>query len=186
MLTLSEILISRPSCSQCKNNMFYSNAIPQRHKNAMLNSGDYYCDAGKKIVKFKKREVGNTVPTWCPIRKNPAILRIYSYVDSGFNIFINSLLNDSGSPTSPSEQDYIMRYEGTTNIFAIDFIQYTAEEPLEDLLGTKVLGNDVIEIDDGLVPYCFHILPGGTFVKAISFNGEKVRNNKFNAQVILP
>lgn len=75
------------------------------------------------------------------------------------------------------EYQYAMRYEGVSKLTARELESLESSGTLEQLLGTPVTAEEIIEIDDGLTPYFFYVQNAYT-VWCIPFDGEKARQNK--------
>ena len=60
---------------------------------------------------------------------------------------------------------------------AVQFQKGLSETDAQELLKVPVHWDEVIEIDDGLTPYCFHIPNGGGRPRLIYFKGERAREN---------
>ena len=167
--------VHKPRCSDCPFLMRYSDSVPQKVKGVFLKYGYRYCTGGKRIREFKPRDPKVYIPSWCPRKKAPAELRIYCYKDDKAQ-FLQFLLGSDGIFHGPFEFDYAVRYEGHTELSASLFQEMTDGQSPSEILGIKVHGKEVIEIDDGIVPYYFYL--GESFiVRSISFDGEKARKN---------
>lgn len=70
-----------------------------------------------------------------------------------------------------------MRYEGSVAMTARDFFEQAQAQPIADILGFQVKIGEVIEIDDGLVPYYFHVCEYGIDVFTY-FDRDRARKNK--------
>ena len=81
----------------------------------------------------------------------------------------------------PVTREYAVRYEGSTTLTARDFYEQIQQQFIEDILGFQVRNGEVIEIDDGLVPYYFHVCEYGTDVLT-HFDRDKARKNKLEKE----
>ena len=157
----------------------YSGSAPMKIKGVSLKPGYRYCTGGKRTRQFQRRDPKVYVPSWCPLRNSPAILRIYCYKSSK-RALLRLLLKLDGVDYTPRAYDYAMRYEGSTTLTARNLEGWKGDETLEQLLGIAVYLDEIVEIDDGLTPYFFY----SRFVRdaftlcCIPFDGEQARQNK--------
>lgn len=86
-----------------------------------------------------------------------------------------------GKDFPPSETDYAMRYEGTSPLTAVQFQRELGTADVQELLKVEVRQDEVIEIDDGLTPYCFHLPIDGGRPELILFNGKRARINRLES-----
>lgn len=70
-----------------------------------------------------------------------------------------------------------MRYEGTTDLTASQFQRELRERSVHEILGIVVHTEEVVEIDDGLNPYCFYFSGERFMPYVIYFKGERAREN---------
>ena len=70
-----------------------------------------------------------------------------------------------------------MRYEGSTTLTARDFYKEIQRQHIDDVLGFHVKNGEVVEIDDGLVPYYFHVCGYSADVFTY-FDRDMARKNK--------
>lgn len=148
--------IHKPRCVNCPHYGCHSGPAAQKVKGAFLRVGSRYCSGGKRIRVFKSSDPKVYVPSWCPRQKSPAELRVYCYKDTD-SWYLRQLLEQDGIRSAPSGYKYAVRYEGSTALTARDFYEQIQRQPIADILGLKVLFGEVVEIDDGLVPYYFHV-----------------------------
>ena len=151
---MAKISIHKPRCSSCPYYGIHSEPVPKKVKGAFLQVGCRYCSCGKKIRVFKSSDPKVYPPSWCPRRKEPAEVRIYCYKDINA-WYLNLLFEQDGTHRSPHGYEYAVRYEYTTELTAKGFYELTEQKLISDILGFPVRTNEVIEIDDGLKPYCF-------------------------------
>ena len=90
---------------------------------------------------------------------------------------MREMFRQEGKKFPPSDTDYAMRYEGVSPLTAVQFQKGLSETDAQELLKVPVHWDEVIEIDDGLTPYCFHIPNGGGRPRLIYFKGERAREN---------
>lgn len=148
----------------------------EKIKGIFLKPGCRYCTGGKRPRQFKGRDPKTYVPSWCPLQKSPPILRIYHYKNSQ-TALLRLLFDRDNIEHNPSEYQYAMRYEGVSKLTAWELESWESSGTLEQLLGTPVTAEEIIEIDDGLTPYFFYVQNAYT-VWCIPFDGEKARQNK--------
>lgn len=173
---MTKMPIRKPRCQDCPHYGVQSGPYAQKVKGAYLQVGSRYCSGGKRIKVFKPRDPKTQIPTWCPRRKSPAELRIYCYKDSN-TWYLHHLMESRGIQSSPSGFEYAVRYEGTVESTAREFYEQLQQKLVSDILGFHVGTNEIIEIDDGLVPYYFHISDYGANVLTY-FNRDTARKNK--------
>lgn len=168
--------VCKPRCTgrECYHN--YNGLVPQKIKGIFLKPGCRYCTGGKRTRQFKGRDPKTYVPSWCPLQNSPPILRIYHYKNSQ-TALLRLLLDRDNVEHNPSEYQYAMRYEGVSKLTARELESWESSGTLEQLLGTPVTAEEIIEIDDGLTPYFFYVQNAYT-VWCIPFDGEKARQNK--------
>ena len=168
--------VCKPRCTgrECYHN--YNGLVPQKIKGIFLKPGCRYCTGGKRTRQFKGRDPKTYVPSWCPLQKSLPILRIYHYKNIQ-TALLRLLLDRDNVEHNPSEYQYAMRYEGVSKLTARELESWESSGTLEQLLGTSVTAEEIIEIDDGLTPYFFYVQNAYT-VWCIPFDGEKARQNK--------
>lgn len=171
-----ETKVRQPRCAGRECFQTYSGSIPKKIKGVFLKPGCRYCTGGKRTRQFQGRDPKVYVPSWCPLKKSPATLRIYCYKSSQ-TAFLRLLLKQDGVDYTPGAYDYAMRYEGSTTLTALNLEDWEGSETLERFLGTPVHSEEIVEIDDGLTPYFFYVRD--TFALCcIPFDGEKARQNR--------
>lgn len=171
-----KVKVTQPRCTGRDCYEYFSGPIAKKVKGAFLKPGYRYCTGGKRIRQFKSRDPKVTVPSWCPIRKSPAIIRIYCYKNSQAAL-LRLLIQSDKNPRTPMGHEYAMRYEGTISRAARELDNWEGSGSLEQFLGIPVHAEEIVEIDDGLNSYYFYIQNIFT-VYCISFDGEKARQNK--------
>ena len=160
---MAKSLIRKPRCAECPHCNYHSGPVAQKVKGAFLKVGSRYCTGGGKIKVFKRSDPKVYVPSWCPRQKSPADLRIYCYKDST-TWYLRYLLDRDGVAHVPSGYEYALRYEGSTELTARDFEALLQEKSVWDILDFEVRKDEVIEIDDGLIPYYFYVREYGVDV----------------------
>ena len=173
-----KISIHKPRCATCPYYEIHSEPVPRKVRGAFLQVGCRYCSGGKKIRVFKRSDPKVYVPSWCPRRKEPAEMRIYCYKDTNA-WFLNFLLEQDGVRRFPSGHEYAVRHKCSTELTAKGFYELTEQKLVDDILGFPVSNNEVIEIDDGLRPYCFVVHEYGVELLAY-FDRDSARKNKLD------
>lgn len=168
--------IRRPQCANCPHLGYHDGLVAPKIKGAFSTAGSRYCSGGKRIRVFKSSDPKVYVPAWCPCRKSPAELRVYCYKDN-ISWYLRYLLEQDGIHSTPSGYEYAVRYEGSTTLTARDFYEQTSQRPITDILGFQIKSGEVIEIDDGLAPYYFHVREYGAEVFTY-FDRDRARKNK--------
>ena len=125
---------------------------------------------------FKSSDPKVYVPSWCPRRKEPAELRVYCYKDTN-SWYLRQLLEQDGIHSTPSGYEYAVRYEGSTTLTARGFYEEIQSRLIDDVLGFHVKIDEVIEIDDGLISYYFHVRGYGADILTY-FDRDWARKNK--------
>lgn len=169
--------IYRFPCSECPDCFTYREAVPKKVPGAFLQFGERYCRGGKRIRGFKPRDPKVYPPSWCPKLKNPAEYRIYTYKDAD-TWYLHYLLKTQGLLDTPCGHEFAVRVDGHTALTARDFWNGVEFKSASEVLGTPVHDGEVVEIDDGLRPRCFHVEDGE--VKVLSyFQCDKARGNQY-------
>ena len=144
---------------------------------ANLESGQCYCVGKSKPRRIVSRAVRIRVPDWCPRRKFPCELRIYDFKSVNERLMHTFLQCDLGHSTMPEARRYVVAHEGHTDLTPRNFWLACNQTPVEELLGHNVRWYCIVEIDDGLRPYCFYRTEK-RFVPLPYFKPEIARNNK--------
>lgn len=179
---MADVPIRKPRCANCPHYGYHEGPVAQKIKGAFLRVGSRYCSGGKRIRVFKPSDPKVYVPSWCPRRKSPAELRVYCYKDTNA-WYLRYLLERDGFHSPPFGYEYAVRYEGNTTLTARDFHEQLQSHPIADILGFEVKTGEVIEIDDGLVPYYFHACEYGTDTFAY-FDRDRARENKLEQPTV--
>lgn len=176
---MSKVKIYKPKCQGCEHYLLYAESVPKKMAGILLKNGFRYCTGGKRIRQFKSSDPKVYLPSWCPRRKSPAELRIYCFKDTQTE-WMRMLLKSDGVKAAPCGYQYAVRHAGHTPLSAAEFIEQTSERQIKDILDTPVRVDEIIEIDDGIKPYYFH-LTDITAVEVIYFDGDKARQNTLQA-----
>lgn len=175
-----EVKIRKNQCGGRACYLCCEGSTPQKVKGRTLIPGKRYCAGGKGIKTFRSSDPKVRVPSWCPLWKRPSVLRIYCFKNA-FCEMVQFMLQRDGTPCSPNDFDYALRYEGTTELTAAQFQDGLQEKDVYDLLKVHVHENEVVEIDDGLTPYYFYFSPKRWYPYVILFNGERARQNELES-----
>lgn len=168
--------VKRAKCTDCEH-LAYNNSLNARICNGVfLPVGCRYCTGGKRIRVFKPSDPKTFIPQWCPRHKSPPEIRVYCYKDTDA-WYICQLLRGDGIQCPPEGYRYAVRYESHTPMTAQQFFQSTQEQYVDDILGFHVNCDEVIEIDDGIRPFFFHITEHGVDV-LVHFNSKVARKNR--------
>lgn len=138
-----------------------------------------YCEGfkRKKPKRFRSADPVFKIPKWCPKRLSPMICRIYGFADERSE-YMELLTIADFSPKDPYiypiESHYKLRREMPISMNAKQFFQASQCEQLDDLLpdADPSLG-EVIEIDDGLRPYCFYYFGFPQLIPVPVFHAKK-------------
>jgi hypothetical protein len=91
------------------------------------------------------------------------------------------MLAADGISHGPLDFEYAVRYEGHTELSASAFQELTDSQTPSEALGLKLHSKEVIEIDDGIVPYHFYLVES-FIARSIFFDGEKARKNQLESK----
>ena len=169
--------IRRFCCRECPDCFTYGAAVPKKVPGAFLKFGGRYCRGGKKTREFKPRDPKVYPPSWCPKLKSPAEYRVYAYKDTDA-WYKHDLLRSIGLSDRPRGNEFAVRIEGYTTLSARAFWKEVEFKFASEVLGVPVHCDEVIEIDDGLRPYFFHVEDWD--VKVLTyFQRDKARENHY-------
>lgn len=166
----------QPMCVSCPHNLSYRDAVPQKKFGVMMHCGEQFCTGGKRARRFKKRDPQSRAPEWCPKRKNPCELRIYTLKDEDERVLHSMLSQDMGHAISPAAHRYALRFEGTIPLTPHEFWRRCGREPMDKLLPAVMELYEVLEIDDGLKPVFFY-KDWSDLRLEHSFDAGQARNN---------
>ena len=141
-------------CYYCPDCKLYAGSETKIVHGRRMKPNTKYCTGGKKITIFRSDDPKVNVPKWCPKRRVPPTLRIYHFrspeIEAG-----ESMLAANGISFFPYPSRYAVRYEGESPYTAMDFARQIKKRPLAELLSMQLLPYEILEIDDGIRPYCF-------------------------------
>lgn len=89
-----------------------------------------------------------------------------------------SMLAAKGISFFPYPSRYAVRYEGDSPYTAMEFAKQIKKHSLAELLSMQLLPYEILEIDDGIRPYCFLVERLG-HVRCIRFKSDIARENKY-------
>lgn len=167
----------KPVCSGCPHDLYYSDTVPSKAMGVMMHLGERFCTGGKRARRFKRSDPKLYVPNWCPKRKIPCELRVYTFKSADAWWLHISLEKSLGRALAPSASDHALERELTTELSPREFWKRLEFEPYQDILGITLEPYSVVEIDDGLKPAFFYYV-NGDFTQVHFFNAEMARKNK--------
>lgn len=179
MREMKKTTIRRFQCVDCTCHKVQTGAESVKVSGRFLRIGDRYCTGGKRARRFRPGDPKVYPPSWCPRQKDPVEYRIYAFKDSDA-WFLHYCLQTRGIDEAPSGFAYALRAEGYVDYDASGFLRETEWRTPSDVLGVPVSREEVIEIDDGLKPYFFHVTQKGVRVLSF-FNTEAARQNQYQA-----
>ena len=167
-----------PGCGECPHHQRVGGAL----------CGTRYCAGFKrrKPKRFRKSDPTSKAPKWCPRRIAPPACRVHGFKDerSAYMDLLWRAEYGSGrmEPIAPSPHRYAPRTEIPLGMTARQFFDATQERPLRDILPKDVADGEIIEIDDGLKPYCFYKLDYATVVPLPYFRFPPTTKEDLHAQ----
>ncbi len=165
-----------PICAGCPHNLHFRDCIPKQQYGVMMHCGEHFCTGGKRAHRFKRGDPKSQVPNWCPKRKTPCELRLYSFKNTNAWFLHTHLCSQQGKTLQPSGSRYALKVETHTDLTPCEFWKRCNYEPCEELLGLAPRMYEVLEIDDGLKPVFFYMTEKGLVVER-SFDAAKARKN---------
>ncbi len=167
--------VQKPRCATCTHRLTYMETLSRREGGLNLQFGREYCTAGKKYHMFRSKDPKTYPPSWCPKIKNPAEFRIYTFKDTD-SWYLHYLVKPDAIPMS---YQCAVRTSGTVELTPASFYSLLEEKSATELLGVPVKSGEIVEIDDGLKPYCFYIKLDHTEILPY-WNPEVARNNEYH------
>ena len=153
--------VAAPACWRCEANCYYHETVSKYQNGVMMHTGDRFCLGGKHARKFRSRDPKHKPPTWCPKRKTPCELRVYSFISNEAYIMHILFARIEKLSAEPSDYRYGLRYEGSTELTPQEFWKESHQGIGRPALPVTVGLYDVVEIDDGLEPVCFYLSDTG-------------------------
>ena len=149
-----------PGCGQCSRHRTVGSGVSQTR----------YCAGFKrrKPKRFGRSDPAYKAPKWCPRRIDPPVCRIHGFKDER-SAHVDLLwrveyVSGRMKAISPAPFHYRPRTEIRLGMTARQFFGASQENPLRDVLPEEVCDGEIIEIDDGLQPYCFYALDSATAI----------------------
>lgn len=167
----------KPTCAGCSHNLYYNDPVPKRVMGIRMYMGERFCTGGKKARRFKRSDPQIYVPSWCPKRKNPCELRVYTFKSTDEWYLHKALEKSTGHSLLPIASNYAMVKSLSTELSPREFWKRLKSGSYQDILGISLEPYNVVEIDDGLNPAFFYYVDGG-FTLISFFNAEKARKQK--------
>ena len=164
-------------CYYCPDCKLYAGSETKTIHGRRMKPNTKYCTGGKKIIIFRSDDPKVNVPKWCPKRRVPPTLRIYHFRSPGIEAG-ERMLAANGISFFPYPSRYAVRYEGESPYTAMDFARQIKKRPLAELLSMQLLPYEILEIDDGIRPYCFLVERLG-HVRCIRFKSDIARESKY-------
>lgn len=174
--------LRQPSCTGCPHNLHYGDAVPKKQFGVMMHCGEHFCTGSKRARRFKRSDPKIAVPQWCPKRKSPCDLRVYSLKSTQAWQMHCFLSDDPDDPLYISEYRYALASSSKIVLTPQEFWKRQQSEPAADLLEAAVPLYSVVEIDDGLAPAFFYKTVDG-FKIVPYFNAKKARVNRMEETV---
>ncbi len=166
----------KPTCTGCPHNFTYSDFVPMRKMGVMMHLNERFCTGGKKARRFKRNDPKIHTPVWCPKRKDPCELRVYSFKSSDDWMMHTMLSSSIGQELPPEGYRYALTQELHTKLTPRDFWERCKLETSAELLSVEVELHDVVEIDDGLKPVFFYKTEMG-YTMPCRFDAEAAKKN---------
>ena len=88
------------------------------------------------------------------------------------------MLAANGISFFPYPSRYAIKYEGESPYTAMKFAKQTKRHSLAELLSMQLQPYEILEIDDGIRPYCFIVERLG-HVRCIRFKSDIARESKY-------
>ena len=169
--------VRKPTCFGCPHELHYNDPVPTKQFGVMMHIGERFCIGGKRARRFKGSDPKFYVPSWCPKRKSPCEVRIYTLKSARDRFLHDQLAQDLGHSFSPDGHRYALRAQTRTQMTPKEFWTRCSTEPCEDLLDIPVHCCEVVEIDDGLKPVFFYRTDWSYSLAGV-FNAETAKRNK--------
>lgn len=162
-----------PGCSECEHFQRMGNILCETR----------YCGGfpkRRKPKRFSSSDPKYKAPKWCPRRLSPLVCRIYGFADARSEFMENTFREEFAAGKNPyicpQEWHYKLRLELPWEMKARNFFKQASHGGAYELLSEiDVQLGEVIEIDDGLKPYCFYYLDWSTVVPVALFDRTKVQ-----------
>ena len=163
------------SCSDCPA-FTYCDKADMEVNGVKLEPGYRYCISQKRPRRFSSKAARIRVPDWCPRRKSPCALRIYDFKSINERLMHSFLQDMFSEDIIPEAHRYAVAYEGHTELTPRSFWLACNKVPIKELIGRNLRWYCIVEIDDGLRPYCFY-RTDKRFILLPYFRSERARKN---------
>jgi hypothetical protein len=170
------MIVKKPQCVSCPHRISYCDPVPKQQYGVMMHLGDHFCVGAKKARRFKNSDPKVYVPSWCPIRKSPCELRVYTFKSADDWLLYKCLCRSLGQDIPPEGHRYTVAFELHTTLSPQEFGKRCDGESSQELLHVTVNQYDVVEIDDGIQPVFFFKTDRG-YELAPFFNAAAARKN---------
>ncbi len=146
-------------------------------------TGTRYCGGfskKRKPKRFSSSDPRYKAPKWCPRRIWPPVCRIYGFAD-GQSQDMDILTRGRFDPKRDryiyvSPWHYKLRLETIVPMKAKDFFNMVNSGDADDFFTeTDFMLGEIVEIDDGLTPYCFYLYRWSIMVPIYSFDRSRVQ-----------
>ena len=141
---MPKLTIRKPHCSECEKYFVYQDRFPKKQHGVTMNQFERFCLFGKKARRFKKSDAKIGIPSWCPKRIFPHIVRVYGFKDFLDEMLFMDLAREMKNYI-PSEFSYILRDTGKTELSAAEYYEAGVFQE-----GLTPLTYEIVEIDDGV------------------------------------
>ncbi len=148
--------------------------------------GTRYCGGfpkKKKPKRFSSSDPQYKAPKWCPRRLSHPVCRVYGFADEHGKA-LDMITREHFDAKrdlyiSVSEWHYKLRFETSTSVNARAFFEAVKCGDMDDFLEkADIQLGEVIEIDDGLKPYCFYCMNWSRMIPIFSFDRSKVQKGE--------
>lgn len=174
--------IPAPVCMNCECYLCYQEHMPKKQNGVTMHLGERFCLGSKRARRFRRSDPKLHVPSWCPKRKSPCVLRVYGFKNRDEAAMHSCLCFALGKAVSPEARRYAVEYELTTSLTPKDFWEeccYSINDA--ELVGAEVSQYGIVEIDDGIMPVCFYKVDGEYQVLRF-FDTGKARANELERE----
>lgn len=175
------LTVTKPSCSGCEFYKGYYGSLPLKTHGVMLRMGDQYCTGSPQYRIVNGEADYNSKSGGCPKLKLPPELRVYRFKDKSARDRRSSQMQQMDPNLDvPSAYSYALYYQGSSPMTAW-ILAYALDEGLDiPDLEAPISIYDVVEIDDGIVPYFFYRTNFG--FKVVLFDRDVARKNKLECE----
>ena len=174
---MAQAAVKRFHCSNCPHRFTFWGQMPVREGGVKMIPGRTYCKGAKKYRAFRSSDPKTVPPSWCPKRKNPCEVRVYTFKDNA-SWYLHHFLH-KGESVPPHEFLCAVRASDTVDLTPAAFYSMLKDgKSASELLGTHIRPEEIVEIDDGLKPCCFYIRYGAPKYLP-HWNTARARQNEY-------